>query len=111
MKLTSVTLTYARTVPVKDYENVRAEATATATIDPDDDLDDVMGSMWEMLRNNVRSTVLRVLRPGDGHDRDYLGMPPMRSIPGNDEEDEAELTAQPTPSGDLSPADTAASKE
>lgn len=75
--LTGVSVTYSRTAKVRDFESVKAEITLTADLyDVAGREDEAMNALWQMARENVKATILRVIHPNDQRD-EWLGLPAL----------------------------------
>lgn len=78
MRITAVSVEYARTVRVREFESVRASVELSASLGDDEGtgepLHAAMAAIWQMARANVREQVLRVTKPGEAHAA-HLGLP------------------------------------
>ncbi len=74
--LKTVSVTYGRKFNLGDFNSLELACTLWADVDPDEDLDQAMHSLWEMARTNVRAAAEPVISRGAATRREvFLGLP------------------------------------
>lgn len=75
----TVSVSYERKVNLGDFNSAKVACTVWADIGEDDDLNEIMISLWTMAKNNVKAQVLPLVRESRGANMDvqelFLGLP------------------------------------
>jgi len=65
MRVASVSVTYARTFNLGDYNSARFEVAIAADLDDDDDPATVEAELWQLAKASLKAQALPVLRKRD----------------------------------------------
>lgn len=76
MNITTVSVTYGRKQNLGDYSSAHVEISIWADVTEEDDLDSVMGKLWAMSKENVKSQLLPLTSNHQARvEQAFLGLP------------------------------------
>ena len=62
MKVTTISVTYARTFNLGDYNSMRLETAVSADLDESDDPAQAQAALWAIAKDSVKAQAMPVLR-------------------------------------------------
>lgn len=62
MRVVSVTVTYARTFNLGEYNSMRLECSLSAEIDEDEDPATAQAELWQLVKDSVKAQALPVIK-------------------------------------------------
>lgn len=74
----TVSVTYGRKANLGDYNSATVDCTIWADVDEGDNLDQAMGDLWSMAKENVKAQLLPLVKNGNGSSnmaKAFLGLP------------------------------------
>lgn len=71
----TVSVTYDRKQNLGDFSSANIGITVWADVEPDEDLDGIMNSLWQMAKANVKAQLLAIAQPKAEIAKTFLGLP------------------------------------